>query len=129
MPDPSYDRNFRQTGRGIVLSACPVRRRAQGARLCQVKASRSLALPGGPALSTVSRARQLDVVVSSINDSHPCRQCPRQDSNLRSRLRRAVLYPLSYGGRGRASTIPAAGGRRALKIATRKRQMSGFAQG
>ena len=23
--------------------------------------------------------------------------CPRQDSNLRSRLRRAVLYPLSYG--------------------------------
>ena len=23
---------------------------------------------------------------------------PRQDSNLRSRLRRAVLYPLSYGG-------------------------------
>jgi hypothetical protein len=24
--------------------------------------------------------------------------CPRQDSNLRSRLRRAVLYPLSYGG-------------------------------
>ena len=26
--------------------------------------------------------------------------CPRQDSNLRPRLRRAVLYPLSYGGRG-----------------------------
>src|SRR5689334_8326208 len=25
--------------------------------------------------------------------------CPRQDSNLRTRLRRAVLYPLSYGGR------------------------------
>ena len=24
--------------------------------------------------------------------------CPRQDSNLRSRLRRAVLYPLSYEG-------------------------------
>ena len=23
---------------------------------------------------------------------------PRQDSNLRPRLRRAVLYPLSYGG-------------------------------
>jgi hypothetical protein len=27
--------------------------------------------------------------------------CPRQDSNLRHRLRRAVLYPLSYGGWGR----------------------------
>jgi site-specific DNA recombinase len=26
------------------------------------------------------------------------RWCPRQDSNLRPRLRRAVLYPLSYGG-------------------------------
>src|SRR5919198_4239562 len=26
-------------------------------------------------------------------------QCPRQDSNLRTRLRRPVLYPLSYEGR------------------------------
>ena len=25
-------------------------------------------------------------------------ECPRQDSNLCTRLRRAVLYPLSYGG-------------------------------
>ncbi len=29
---------------------------------------------------------------------HRSSWCPRQDSNLRSRLRRAVLYPLSYGG-------------------------------
>ena len=28
----------------------------------------------------------------------PAARCPRQDSNLRTRLRRAVLYPLSYGG-------------------------------
>ena len=28
------------------------------------------------------------------------RACPRQDSNLCTRLRRAVLYPLSYGGSG-----------------------------
>ena len=27
--------------------------------------------------------------------------CPRQDSNLRTRLRRPMLYPLSYGGSGR----------------------------
>lgn len=27
--------------------------------------------------------------------------CPQQDSNLRHRLRRAVLYPLSYGGSDR----------------------------
>ncbi len=26
------------------------------------------------------------------------RPCPRQDSNLRTALRRRVLYPLSYGG-------------------------------
>lgn len=25
-------------------------------------------------------------------------KCPRQDSNLRTRLRRPLLYPLSYGG-------------------------------
>jgi hypothetical protein len=25
-------------------------------------------------------------------------RCPRQDSNLRTRFRRPVLYPLSYGG-------------------------------
>ena len=32
--------------------------------------------------------------------THACAatQCPRQDSNLRSRLRRPVLYPLSYEG-------------------------------
>jgi hypothetical protein len=28
------------------------------------------------------------------------KQCPRQDSNLRSRLRRPLLSPLSYGGSG-----------------------------
>src|SRR3954447_16430632 len=33
---------------------------------------------------------------------------PRQDSNLRSRLRRAVLYPLSYGGSG-GTTLQADG--------------------
>ena len=26
--------------------------------------------------------------------------CPRQDSNLRTRLRRPMLYPLSYEGGG-----------------------------
>jgi hypothetical protein len=28
----------------------------------------------------------------------PNRRCPRQESNLRTRFRRALLYPLSYGG-------------------------------
>jgi hypothetical protein len=31
--------------------------------------------------------------------------CPRQDSNLRTRLRRPLLYPLSYGGSGRRGNI------------------------
>jgi hypothetical protein len=30
---------------------------------------------------------------------------PRQDSNLRTRLRRAALYPLSYGGWGNEKRI------------------------
>lgn len=43
-------------------------------------------------------------------------ECPRQDSNLRPCLRRAVLYPLSYGGSSRpgknvsAPDGPAGGG-------------------
>ena len=42
--------------------------------------------------------------------------CPRQDSNLRFRLRRPALYPLSYGGCGCASlaTPPAPFGARRL---------------
>ena len=37
---------------------------------------------------------------------HPFDRCPRQDSNLRFRLRRAALYPLSYGGPARSSVRP-----------------------
>jgi hypothetical protein len=34
-------------------------------------------------------------------------RCPRQDSNLRTRLRRPALYPLSYeGGLGKSSNAP-----------------------
>ena len=34
-----------------------------------------------------------------------CRECPRQDSNLRTTLRRRVLYPLSYEGSGEENSI------------------------
>jgi len=37
-------------------------------------------------------------------------ECPRQDSNLRTRLRRPLLYPLSYGGSGGAR-VPGSGTR------------------
>src|SRR5919197_4940050 len=30
--------------------------------------------------------------------NHRARQCPRQESNLRTRFRKPLLYPLSYGG-------------------------------
>ena len=30
---------------------------------------------------------------------HRCRECPRKESNLRTRFRKPVLYPLSYGGK------------------------------
>src|SRR5262249_13350256 len=33
-------------------------------------------------------------------------QCPRQDSNLRSRLRRPLLSPLSYGGLWTGARLP-----------------------
>jgi hypothetical protein len=39
---------------------------------------------------------------------------PRQESNLRFRLRRAALYPLSYGGKGDERSAPAARPRIAL---------------
>src|SRR5204862_437089 len=44
------------------------------------------------AIRTATKAMTLGVV-----QTRSC-WCPRQDSNLRHRLRRAVLYPLSYGG-------------------------------
>jgi CheY-like chemotaxis protein len=35
---------------------------------------------------------------STLEVRTPSGSCPRQDSNLRTRLRRPALYPLSYGG-------------------------------
>src|SRR5207302_10234916 len=37
---------------------------------------------------------------SAVRRTANTRGRPRQDSNLRARLRRPLLYPLSYGGRG-----------------------------
>jgi hypothetical protein len=43
---------------------------------------------------------------------------PQQDSNLRTRLRRPMLYPLSYGGCATQERLPAAGPIRTLSHAT-----------
>ena len=57
-----------------------------------------------------------------------CQRCPetshwrpRQDSNLRSRLRRAVLYPLSYGGRASQPGSYLVKGRKAMYQRSRGR--------
>jgi hypothetical protein len=68
------DATRRQTGPDHAAEGVSGGAPSAGRVSLTVKASRSLALPGGRALPRVSRAR-LDVV-SSINDSHPCRQCP-----------------------------------------------------
>src|SRR3954452_21932197 len=44
------------------------------------------------------RVHPEDGVDAAFSTSSSEEKCPRQDSNLRTRLRRAVLYPLSYGG-------------------------------
>jgi hypothetical protein len=43
--------------------------------------------------------------------AHRQGQCPRQDSNLRTALRRRVLYPLSYEG-GNVADVRSAAARR-----------------
>ena len=53
---------------------------------------------GRPAGKINSRAARLVSWPLQPNNQGLFSVCPRQDSNLRHRLRRAVLYPLSYGG-------------------------------
>ena len=48
---------------------------------------------------TAASGRGPDDENSAFGLHKPCFQgCPRQDSNLRTRLRRPMLYPLSYEG-------------------------------
>jgi hypothetical protein len=63
------------------------------------------------------------------------RWCPREDSNLRSRFRKPLLYPLSYGGapwilnlRGRLGTLTPAGRRwpRCQAAAQRAGRLQGY---
>lgn len=46
-----------------------------------------------------------DVIHSWALSSSVKFTCPQQESNLRFRLRRAALYPLSYGGQGFTQSI------------------------
>jgi hypothetical protein len=60
-------------------------------------AAREQALADVSSMCHEGEVVSLDAARNSGN-SAVCRR-PRRDSNSRSRLRRAVLYPLSYGGR------------------------------
>src|SRR5262249_18439702 len=46
----------------------------------------------------VSEVSQKVATIRGLVRIYASEQCPRQDSNLRSRLRRPLLSPLSYGG-------------------------------
>ena len=46
-------------------------------------------------------------MLSGVVFSLACSRCPRQDSNLRTRLRRPLLSPLSYGGYATWERVPA----------------------
>ena len=50
---------------------------------------------------TVRKPLEINEIPTNLN---VCNECPRQDSNLRTRLRRPMLYPLSYEGGQREST-------------------------
>ena len=82
-------------------------------RLCQLAGlvrSRDL-VRGVRRASSSQRRRRFDVDLTLLVDEPPegrgevaevwsdSPSCPRQDSNLRTRLRRPALYPLSYGGK------------------------------
>lgn len=44
--------------------------------------------------------------MSSITRNTTNPRCPREESNLRTRFRKPLLYPLSYEGEGRSSMEP-----------------------
>ncbi len=68
---------------------------------------------GRKTVCVLAWTRQLLTSISTGQELDP--ECPRQDSNLRTRLRRPLLYPLSYGGlsavvAATGRTLPASGG-------------------
>ena len=75
---------------------------------CRCWATPSTPSPARPRRRWSSRSQNRKVPswrCSMISPAGPSVGRPRQDSNLRTRLRRAVLYPLSYGGSGTCRTV------------------------
>ena len=58
----------------------------------------SAAVDGNVDLTPAPERCTTEIAEAVVNE-YRCDVRPRQDSNLRTRLRRAMLYPLSYEGR------------------------------
>ncbi len=86
------DEVSRALDRARQAAELPVRRRARGEEDRRPGVAQTL--PNG----VVHRHRGVPGQRQNRRSTCGFVQRPRQDSNLRSRLRRAVLYPLSYGG-------------------------------
>ncbi len=69
-------------------------------------------------------AQRLSAGVQADQAMAERREYPQQDSNLRTRLRRPVLYPLSYGGQLRADyTTTRSAGKKARKAVNGRMQV------
>jgi hypothetical protein len=86
-PPPSLLNGGRNAECGAYAAWAPAEARSEPYTAGETKTARDLRMNGH---EPCFRCSKLICVV-----------CPRQDSNLRTRLRRAVLYPLSYGGHWR----------------------------
>jgi hypothetical protein len=76
---------------------------------CSFRDDLLIATLSGPLVARLLHRHKAADLLSQVSGPFPLR--PRQDSNLRSRLRRAVLYPLSYGGSGTQRYQPHEGAR------------------
>ena len=92
---------------GPVLRCSDLEQRAGGSLRASAPSPRR---PGCAAADwLIARCERPGLISRSSGSDQVSYWRPRQDSNLRSRLRRAVLYPLSYGG-------PASGPRRTVSV-------------
>jgi hypothetical protein len=72
--------------------------------------------PRGQRLAQLLRPVRLRLAASHSSQRMPVSDVrPQQDSNLRTRLRRPMLYPLSYGGCATWERVPAASPSRTLR--------------
>src|SRR3954447_25855937 len=93
------------------LSPKPCSSTATGANAFQLNGElTAVSNDDGGTASAAGSPRETESLPPEGDDCSQFQWRPRKDSNLRSRLRRAVLYPLSYGGPGGTTLQAAPGG-------------------